>query len=268
VSDRGPGDAGPRSGVSVERRGAVAVVTLSNPTKRNALDPDLLRSLASALDACAADGVRAVVLRGQGTQVFSSGYDISAIRGGRGEEASRHPIADGLEAIERFPFPVVGMAFGGAYGAAVELLAACDLRFAADDARFAIPAAKLSVVYDPVGIARLATRASRALVGELLLTARPMSAQRAWALGLLNGVHPAADLERAVLGLAAEIAELAPRTLAASKEMLAALGENAGFSPEQVKRFTELRNRALASADFAEGQRAFAEKRTPLFTGR
>jgi enoyl-CoA hydratase len=157
------------------------------------------------------------------------------------------------------------MVFGGAYGAACEVVSACDLRFAADDARFAIPAAKLSVVYDAAGVARLAERASATFVAELLYTARPMPASRARELGFLNGVHPAAELEAAVLALAREIAALAPRTLTSTKQMLHALRAGRGFSDVEIAHFTRLRNDALASEHFAEGRRAFAEKRPPRF---
>ena len=256
------------TGILVDRRDGFAVVSISNPAKRNALDPGILGDLETALDGLAREDVRVVVLRGAGTRVFSSGYDIGAIRGGSGEEASRHPLGRAIGAIEGYPGPVLAMAFGGAWGAACEVLASCDLRFADEAARFAIPAGKLSVVYDAAGIARLAARASMALVGELLITARPMPAARAHALGLLNGVHRTGELESAVLALAAEIAGLAPRTLRATKSMLAALADRGGFSPTEVAHFTALRNEALGSADFAEGQRAFAEKRAPRFTGR
>jgi len=251
--------------IVVDRQDGLAVLTIENPTKRNALDPDLLHELARTLDRLAGEDVRAAVLRGGGTKVFSSGYDIGAIRGGAGEEASRHPLSAAIEAIERFPNPVLAMVFGGAYGAAVEVVSACDLRFAADDARFAIPAGKLSVVYDAAGVARLAERASPTLVAELILTARPMPAGRALALGLLNGVHPADGLEREVLALAREVAGLAPRTLRATKQMLHALRSHGGFTEVEVAHFTGLRNEALGSQDFAEGRRAFAEKRPPRF---
>lgn len=253
--------------IVAEPRGDVVVLSISNPSKRNALDPGLLLDLEAKLDRLATAGTRVVVLRGAGDRIFSSGYDIGAIRGGSGEEASRHPIGRAIAAIERFPAPVIAMVFGGAWGAAVEVLASCDLRFAAAEARFAIPAAKLSVVYDAVGIARLAARASQALVGELLYTARPLDASRALALGLLNGIHPATELEAAVLALAEEVATLAPRTLHATKQILASLTAQGALSTDQAARFTELRNQALASADFAEGQRAFAEKRRPNFSG-
>jgi enoyl-CoA hydratase/carnithine racemase len=255
------------AGIHAEQEGALAVLSIANPTKRNALDPDILLELASTLDGLAPRDTRAVVLRGAGTTLFSSGYDIGAIRGGAGEEASRHPLSAAIEAIERFPNPVIALVFGGAYGAACEVVSACDLRFAAEDARFAIPAAKLSVVYDAAGIARLAARASATLVAELLYTARPMPAARARELGFLNGLHPAADLEREVMTLAREIAGLAPRTLTSTKQMLHALRARHGFSDVEVAHFTRLRNEALASDDFAEGRRAFAEKRPPRFGG-
>lgn len=253
------------AGIHVEHADALAVVTIANPTKRNALDPDLLGQLADALARLEGGGTRCVVLRGAGTTLFSSGYDIGAIRGGAGDEASRHPLSLAIDAIERFPYPVVGLVFGGAYGAACEVVSACDLRFAADDARFAIPAAKLSVVYDAAGVARLAERASATFVAELLYTARPMPASRAKELGFLNGVHPVAELEATVVALAREIAVLAPRTLTATKAMLHALRAGRGFSDVEVAHFTRLRNEALASDDFGEGRRAFAEKRAPKF---
>lgn len=253
-------------GIRVTRDGALAVVTITNPAKRNALDPTLLFELARTLDELGRGGeTRAVVLRGDGEKLFSSGYDIGAIRGGADDEASRHPLSTAIEAIERFPFPVVALVFGGAYGAACEVVSSCDLRFAADDARFAIPAAKLSVVYDAAGVARLAERASATFVAELLYTARPMPAARARELGFLNDVHPAGELESSVMALAGEIAGLAPRTLTSTKAMLHALHAGRGFSDVEVAHFTRLRNEALASADFAERRTAFAEKRPPRF---
>ncbi|MFM8410180.1 MAG: enoyl-CoA hydratase-related protein [Alphaproteobacteria bacterium] len=263
----GSGSAGGGPRLIEERRGEVAVLSISNPDKRNALHPDLLLGLEAALARLADDGVRAVVLRGEGHAIFSSGYDIGAIRGGSGEEASRHPLGRAMRAVEEFPFPVLALVFGGAWGAAVELLAACDLRFAEPRARFAVPAAKLSVVYDAEGVARIASRTSRALVAELLLTARPVSAERAHDLGLLNGLHPADELESAVLALAAEIATLAPRTLRTTKQMLGLLTRREAFDPADVARFVDARDEAIASADFAEGQAAFAAKRPPRFTG-
>lgn len=254
--------------VHEERRDGVAILTLSNPAKRNALDPALLGALGGALDRAAATGARAVVLRGAGESIFSSGYDIGAIRGGAGEEASRHPLGAAMRAIEAFPYPVLGMAFGGAWGAGVEVFATCDLRFADGAARFAVPAARLSVVYDAEGVARLVSRTSAALVSELLLTARPMGAERAHALGLLHGIHPADRLEAEVLRLAEEIAALAPRSLRATKEMLRLLARGGGFSTADIDHFTTMRNEALSSDDFAEGRAAFAGKRPPRFTGR
>lgn len=253
------------AGIHIEQEDKLAVLSIANPAKRNALDPDILLALATTLDDLATKGTRAVVLRGAGSTLFSSGYDIGAIRGGAGEEASRHPLSAAIEALERFPYPVIALVFGGAYGAACEVVSACDLRFAADDARFAIPAGKLSVVYDAAGIARLAARASATLVAELLYTARPMPAARARELGFLNGLHPAAELEQAVMTLAREIAGLAPRTLTSTKQMLNALRAGRGFSEVEIAHFTRLRNEALASADFAEGRRAFGEKRPPKF---
>jgi len=257
----------PPAGIHVAQQDKLAVLSIANPTKRNALDPDILLALATTLDGLARKGTRAVVLRGAGSTLFSSGYDIGAIRGGAGEEASRHPLSAAIEALERFPYPVIALVFGGAYGAACEVVSACDLRFAADDARFAIPAGKLSVVYDAAGIARLAARASATLVAELLYTARPMPAARARELGFVNGLHPAAELEDAVMTLAREIAGLAPRTLTATKQMLNALRAGRGFSEVEIAHFTRLRNEALASDDFAEGRRAFGEKRAPKFGG-
>jgi len=265
VSDGGT-TGGPR--LLEERRGEVAVLSISNPSKRNALHPEILLGLEASLGRLATEGVRAIVLRGEGHAIFSSGYDIGAIRGGSGEEASRHPLGRAMRAVEEFPYPVLALVFGGAWGAAVELLAACDLRFAENRARFAVPAGKLSVVYDAEGIARLASRSSRTLVAELLLTARPVSAERAHDLGLLNGLHPAEDLESHVLSLASEIASLAPRTLRSTKAMLGLLASRGAFTADEVARFTDARNEALGSADFAEGQAAFAAKRAPRFSGR
>jgi len=121
------------------------------------------------------------------------------------------------------------------------------------------------VVYDAAGIARMVARASATLVAELLYTARPMPAARARELGFVNGLHPASELEHEVMTLAREIAGLAPRTLMATKQMLHALRASTGFSDVEVAHTSTSLKPVLASDDFAEGKRAFGEKRAPRF---
>jgi len=250
--------------VAVEKRDAVAIITLQNEKKKNALDPPMLDALSDALARLPGEGVRAVVLTGAG-DVFSSGYDISALPPG-GSAPSANPMGPALAAIAGGPLPVVAALNGAAIGGGCELAATCDLRVAHDAVTLMMPPVRLGLVYAPTGLARFVALCGLSRTRELFLTATPVPAVRAREWGLVDHVVPREALLDTALALATEMAKGAPLALAGTRRALelllprvdgAALAELAG-----------LMQQAWKSEDAAEARAAFREKRKPTFKGR
>jgi enoyl-CoA hydratase/carnithine racemase len=232
----------------------VARVTIENAVKRNALDGEILAGLASILPSLDA---RCVVLTGAG-DVFSAGYDIGNLTPERLADVLTHPFEAALAALDAVPVPVVAAMNGHAFGGGLELALACDLRVCAVGARLGMPPARLGVVYSPSGLRRFVDAIGGARTRELFLTARPVAADEALAWGLVNEVVE--DVATRSVALAAEIASLAPLSLRGNKRVLRALDDEAELHA--------LREAAFRSEDFAEGVRAFIEKRAPEWRGR
>jgi enoyl-CoA hydratase/carnithine racemase len=235
----------------------VARVTIENAAKRNALDAEILAGLASILPSLDA---RCVVLTGAG-DVFSAGYDIGHLTPERLADVLTHPFEAALAALDAVPVPVVAAMGGHAFGGGLELALACDLRVCAAGARLGMPPARLGVVYSPSGLRRFVDAIGGARTRELFLTARPVEADEALAWGLVNEVVE--DVAARSVALASEIASLAPLSLRGNKRVLRALDP-----PIDDAELDTLREAAFRSEDFAEGVRAFIEKRLPQWRGR
>jgi enoyl-CoA hydratase/carnithine racemase len=241
----------------------VARLTIRNPAKRNALDRGVLDGLVSALSDVDA---RCVVLTGEGS-VFSAGYDIADLSAEHlAEEAAElltHPFEAALAALDAVEVPVVAALGGHAFGGGLELAAACDLRVCAPGAKLGMPPARLGVVYSHTGLRRFVDAVGSARTRELFLTARPVDAAEALSWGLVNEVVE--DVEARSVALAGGIAALAPLSLRGNKRVLRALIPP--LDPALEAEVLALREAAFRSEDFAEGVRAFIEKRPPEWRG-
>lgn len=244
----------------------VALLTISNPEKRGALDRPLLESLVAALGRLDA---RCVVLTGEG-RAFCAGYDIEELmREGYDDGAeAAHPFPAALSAIEAYPYPVLAAMNGYAIGGGLELAMACDLRIAADTIQLGMPPVKLGVVYGHPGLTRFMSAIGAARTRELFLTGRRIDASTAERWALVNEVVEAESLAATVLERAGEIAANAPLSLRGNKAAIRALVAAGGVLDPQTAAALEVERRAaFESEDLREGLQAFGEKRPPRWQG-
>jgi enoyl-CoA hydratase/carnithine racemase len=247
---------------------AVCRLTIDNPEKRNALDHDILDAIAREVPRLDA---RCLLITATGS-VFSAGYDIGNLSDGLAERAEAlvaHPFTAAIEALDAYPYPTVAALNGHAIGGGLELAVSCDLRIAVEEAKLGMPPARLGLIYSHTGVRKFIDTIGVARTRELFFTARNITAPRAEAWGLVNQVVPAAELDRFAVDYAASVAENAPLSLAGNKRVIRELLAAEGALAESVAReLVELREACFETEDFAEGVRAFAEKRPPRWQGR
>ncbi len=262
--------------LTVEREGPIAHLVLADSAGENAIDGALLHAMARACQELRfEDGVQAVVLRAEGP-VFCRGWDWADLLG-PSETAGANSSA--LESLGRYglpgdvfgclaelPQPVVCAITGDAIGAGFELALACDLRVAAQDARFGFPEAEYGLLPLAGGAQRLARLAGRARALEALLTGRLLEAAELAEWGAVNAVVPRREVLAQAISLAQRISERGPLAIRYAKE---AIFRGAEMPLEQALRFeTDLTIILQTTQDRAEGVRAFLEKRRPRFQGR
>ena len=238
----------------------VARVTIDNAAKRNALDAEILEGLVRELPGLDA---RCVILTGAG-DAFSAGYDIGNLTPERLADVLIHPFEAAMAAVDAVPVPVIAALGGHAFGGGLELALGCDLRVCAPGAKLGMPPARLGVVYSHTGLRRFVDAIGTARTRELFFTARPVGADEALSWGLVNEVTD--EVEARSVDLAHSVAELAPMAQRGNKRVLQALIPP--LDPALEAELEALRRAAFASDDFAEGVRAFVEKRAPRWHGR
>ena len=255
--------------VLTERRGAVGIVTLNHEARRNALSRAMVDEIVAALADFGRERLRAVVLRAAaGSRVWSAGHDVDELPdSGRDPLGWDDPLRHLIREIELCPAPVIAMVEGGVWGGACEMVFACDLVMAAPNATFAVTPARLGVPYNIGGMLTFLNASNMRIAKEMALTARPVDAQRAERLGLINHVVPAAELETFCLAVAGDIVANAPLSIAVMKEQLRILAGAHPMSPQGFERVQGLRRLVYDSHDYREGILAFKEKRAPRFRG-
>lgn len=251
------------------RDGPIGWIVFNTPARRNAVSLDMWQAMPTILDRFERDAaVRVIVLRGAGDAAFVSGADISQFDAARASPAANvqyeHAVDEASRRLHECPKPTIAMIHGWCMGGGVGIAVSCDLRIAADNAKFGIPAARLGVGYGHKGVKKLMDLVGPSFTKEIFFTARHFSAAEALAMGLVNRVLPLAELEPYVRDYAARIAENAPLTMHALKSTVAELLKGADADLEASHRLVMA---CFASEDFVEGRRAFMEKRRPVFRG-
>jgi enoyl-CoA hydratase/carnithine racemase len=244
----------------------VALCRLNRPEARNALSPELMEELASAVERYDTDPeIRCIVIAGD-DETFASGADIRALRERTFEEALRHPAASFWRRIAGCRTPLVAAVSGFALGGGCELALLCDLIVASETAQLGQPEITLGIIPGGGGTQRLARVIGKQRAMDLVLTGRRISAREAERLGLVNEVTAEGEWLEGALALAARIARRAPIAARLAKQAVLAAEEaplSAGL--EHERRLYEL---SMATEDRIEGMDAFLGKRKPEFKGR
>lgn len=260
-----------RPAVRTERRDHVLLVTLDRPEARNAVNGEVSTLLGNALHEADTDPeIRVVVITGAGERSFCAGADLKAIS--RGEDifpAENRQWGFAGMMQQYVSVPVIGAVNGTALGGGCEIALACDLVVAADHAVFGLPEVRRGLIAAAGGAFRLPAQLPHRVAMEMMLTGEPITAGRALDLHLINHVVPADRLLDTALELAGTIAANAPLAVQGTKRV--ALGITDGGRPAEVDQWkvndTEMIT-VMTSEDAAEGPRAFAEKRAPVWKAR
>jgi enoyl-CoA hydratase len=257
--------------ILVERDGAIATVTLSNPAKLNALTVSMWRELARAMDELSADeSLRCVVLRGAGTEAFAAGADIAEFATARdnaeqGRRYHREYVGGALRAVGECRHPTVAMIHGPCVGGGLEIACLCDLRISGASGRYGVPITRLgfAIAYDE--LAAVLPLTGRAVALEILVEGRVWDAAEALAKGLLTRVVPDGTLKEEAYACARRIAEGAPLVNRWHKRFVRRLAPR----PEPLSEAEIEENFAyFTTEDYRIGMEAFARKAKPRFTGR
>lgn len=254
--------------IDVDYHGAVARLSLNRPVARNALRVADWQQLSAAVADVARSGARVLVLRSAVPGTFSAGADLKELATLQADAALRAPfraaMRGALDAITDLGMPTIALVDGGCFGAGVALAMACDMRLAAPAARFAIPPAKLGILYPVEDVNRLTDLVGTSQAILLLASGRAIDAAEAARIGLVDRVEP--DVAAAAEALAAEIAANAPASVRLLKRMVT------DFYPfierdEEPRLGDRLFDDAFGGDAFAEGMAAYGQKRAPVFEG-
>ena len=257
-----------------DRKNHVATLTLNRPEKKNSLSPGLVDLLLQTFQELSSDDtIRTVVIRGEGDHAFCAGYDIGSLPTLRIDDPQEKlrkldSVESLFKAIVDYPFPVIAMINGVAFGAGCELAVCCDIRIGAEKTHIGMPPAKLGIAYPWRGLKRFIQVIGLKSTKEIFFTGRAYEGLRLKELGLVDYLIPADQLESFTYAMAEEIAANAPLSLKGTKRVLNLLLQTSKFDKNSLKEAESITRASFLSEDLKEGQLAFLEKRGPLFKGR
>ena len=253
----------------IKKEGAVGYLIYNNPERRNAMSQEMTAAIPGLIDELEGDpAIRVIVVTGAGGKAFVSGADISEFEAKRhNAEAAAEYAAQSAAARHRMTavkLPTISMIRGFCMGGGLAVAMNTDIRIATEESKFGIPAAKLGIVYGPESVRHLMELVGPAYAKEILYLGKQYSAAEALAMGLINHVVADGELEGYVSEMANTIAVNAPLSVAATRQIVNELLKDA----PDMDMCDGLVSHAFNSVDYAEGRKAFMEKRKPVFTGR
>lgn len=255
--------------IDIEANGEIATLTLNNPDKLNAIDLGMWQQLSRNMSELAVDrSIRCIVIRGAGDEAFAAGGDLEEFVSARTtlDQALHYhgEVAAALTAIADCPHPTIALIRGACIGGGLEIAGACDLRIAADSARFGAPINKLGFSMYPGEMEGLLRLAGPAVVKEILLEGRILNAREAYEKGLLTRVVAESQVEDEAYASARRICSGAPLVAGWHKQWIHRLLDGRPLSDaEKAASFA-----FLDTEDYREGLSAFLEKRKPVFKAR
>lgn len=256
--------------IGVDDRGGVRHLVLQRAEKRNAFNGELIAALGHALEAAAADeSVRVVVVRGDGA-MFSSGMDLHDLQELSESPANLRPfrrsILNWWNLLEEMPKPTIVQIHGACLGGAFELALAADFRVMAEDAMAGIMEVRVGLLPDVGGCSRLPSIVGLGNAKELIMTGKVIDGREAHRIGFANRIAPADELDALTEAFANELLQCAPRAVGMAKRVIDASAKPALAAT--LEQEVQAQEALAATEDFAEGTRAFFEKRQPEFAGR
>lgn len=257
------------SNIISEIQDDIGIVTFDNDARRNSLSLEILEAFSEALDAFEIQKARAVILTSNpGAAVWSAGLDISELpEPGKDPLPYDHPLERVMRKIEDFPAPVIAMIEGSVWGGACDLAFTCDILIGSPNCSFAITPAKIGVPYNATGLVHFLNMVEMNIAKEMFFTAKPIDAEKAYNLGILNHLVEIDELETFTLKMARDITHNSPLAISVIKKQLNLLGKARPMNAVIFEQIAELRRIAYNSSDYVEGKKAFFEKRHPLFKG-
>ena len=264
----------PEEPLLINRKNNVVTLILNRPAKKNSLSLKLVKILLKTLEDLAGDDkVRAIVIRGSGDNAFCSGFDIRSLpipSSGNAKDKLKtlNPVEALFNAIINFPWPVIAMINGVAFGAGCELTICCDIRIGVKAARMGMPPAKLGIVYPWKGLQRFIQTIGLNSTREMFFTGRTYQGGRLKELGLLDYLVSADEIDSFTVQMAEDIAANAPLALRGTKRIINHLLQSNSFDENSTAEAESIAEAAFLSEDLKEGQLAFFEKRSPKFRGK
>ncbi|WP_224961361.1 methylmalonyl-CoA decarboxylase [Geomonas subterranea] len=247
----------------------VGTITFNDPEHRNMLSGALIDEMLQSIGALQKGRMRVLVIRApKGAKVWSAGHDVHELPlPGRDPLSYHDPLVTVLRSIQSLPIPVIAMIEGSVWGGACDLALSCDILIGCPTSSFCMTPAKIGVPYNVSGILHFMNIMGVNFAKEMFFTAEPLSAEQASKAGLLNHLVEAEQLEEFTYSMAHKITRNSPLSIGVIKEQIRLLASAHPLSPLTFERVQGLRRTVYDSKDYAEGIKAFLEKRPPVFTG-